>query len=79
MHPGANGGMPKTTHQVSEVALPPGTPRWVTRELIATTLKTWQPYYTEELSPDDALEMILNVGRMTELVNQMERRNEGNV
>jgi len=44
--------------------VPPGAPGWVTPELIDLTIRTWQPYYRTPLSPDDALTMILNVGRL---------------
>ena len=43
-------------------ALPPGTPSWVTPELVQLTLKTWQPHYDYSLTPEDAVTMILSVG-----------------
>lgn len=45
-------------------ALPPGTPAWLTAELVALTLKTWGPHYPEGLTPEDAVAMILAVGRL---------------
>jgi hypothetical protein len=51
-------GMPATK------ALPPGTPAWITIELVERTIEVWQPYYVSPLSPDDAVTMILNVGRL---------------
>jgi len=50
--------------------VPPGAPRWVTAELIEHTLRVWQPYYAERLSVDDALEMILNVAALGELLRE---------
>jgi hypothetical protein len=44
--------------------VPPGAPAWVTRELIERTIRVWQPYYKAILSSEDALAMILNVGRL---------------
>lgn len=49
--------------------LPPATecvPSWITQELIAETLETWQPYYNHSLTPNDAIEMLRNVGRLFE-------------
>jgi hypothetical protein len=49
---------------------PPGAPAWVTPALIAQTIKTWQPYYETRLTPDDALAMILNVGRLFDVLSR---------
>jgi hypothetical protein len=46
------------------VAVPIGVPSWITSPLIAQTLKTWQPYYRTPLTLDDAVTMLLNVGRL---------------
>jgi hypothetical protein len=46
--------------------VPAGTPDWVTAELVEATIRTWQPYYQARLTPDDAVTMILNVGRLYE-------------
>jgi len=43
------------------VKVPPGTPRWITEELIADTLRVWQPYYPEALTAEDAIEILVNV------------------
>ena len=48
----------------SREGVPPGAPRWITRELIDLTIRVWQPYYKSMLSADDALAMILDVGRL---------------
>ena len=44
--------------------MPPGAPGWVTLELIAKTIQTFQKHYTEVLTPEIALEMILGVGQL---------------
>lgn len=44
--------------------VPPGTPAWITRDLVAQTLKVWQPYYKEPLSTQDAVTIVLNVGKL---------------
>ena len=43
---------------------PAGAPEWVSPELIEQTLRIWQPYYDNQLVAEDALEIILNVGRL---------------
>ena len=48
--------------QVSIV--PAGTPDWITPELIEATIRIWQPYYAELLSPEEAVTMIQSVGRL---------------
>ena len=39
--------------------LPAGAPAWVTPDMIALTVETWQPHYREEITEDIALEMLL--------------------
>jgi hypothetical protein len=50
--------------------VPAGTPEWVTAELIEQTIRVWQPYYKSRLTPDDAVTMILNVGRLYEVFSR---------
>jgi predicted hotdog family 3-hydroxylacyl-ACP dehydratase len=49
---------------------PAGAPVWVTAELIAQTIRVWQPYYRLPLNPEDALAMILDVCRLVRVVAQ---------
>lgn len=44
--------------------VPAGTPDWITRELIAETIRVWQPYYADVITPEEAVTMIQNVGRL---------------
>jgi hypothetical protein len=44
--------------------VPAGSPDWITPELIETTIRVWQPYYEEVLTPEEAVTMILTVGRL---------------
>jgi hypothetical protein len=46
------------------VAVPAGTPEWITPELIRRTLQVWQPYYAERLTPEDAVTMIRSAGEL---------------
>lgn len=51
------------------VRVPAGAPRWVTPELIELTLRVWQPYYEIQLIPEDALEIMMGVGRLVEVLS----------
>jgi len=44
--------------------VPAGTPDWITAELIEATIRVWQQYYAELLSPEEAVTMIQSVGRL---------------
>ncbi len=41
-----------------------GIPAWITPELIADTIRVWQPYYTESLTVQDAVGMLMSVGNL---------------
>lgn len=51
-------------------AVPPGAPAWVTAELIERTLKVWQPYYRERLTPEDAVTIVCNAGRLFRVLSR---------
>ncbi len=53
-------------------AVPGGAPPWVTPELIEHTLRVWQPFYRDQLIPDDALEIIMGMGRMVDVLSSGE-------
>jgi hypothetical protein len=42
--------------------VPAGMPDWITQELVEQTIRVWQPYYGEVVTPEEAVTMILNVG-----------------
>lgn len=44
-------------------------PRWVTAELVADTIETWQPHYDQPLTEGEAMEILISVG---ELVTALE-------
>lgn len=46
--------------------VPAGAPSWVDAQLIEQTIRVWQPYYAEPLTPEDALAIIQSVGRLIE-------------
>ena len=53
-----------STNSSLTTTVPPGAPAWVTAELIEHTIRVWQPYYEGQLTPDEALAIIINVGRL---------------
>ena len=56
--------------KASAVSIPPGTPAWVSAELIEHTLRVWQPRYPTPLTPDEAVYIILNAGRLFEVLSR---------
>ncbi len=49
--------------------IPAGTPDWITAELIEKTIRVWQPYYQAVITPEEAVTMIQNVGRLYEALS----------
>ncbi|TXT23934.1 MAG: Uncharacterized protein FD138_3148, partial [Planctomycetota bacterium] len=54
----------------NHASVPTGTPEWVTAELIDLTIRVWQPYYKAPLTPDDAVTMLLSVGRLFGVISR---------
>ena len=52
-----------------QASVPPGAPAWVTPELIEHTVHVWQPFYKRELTPEDALELLLSADRLLEFLS----------
>lgn len=50
--------------------VPPGSPSWISPELISSTIDAWQPYYGEPLTDEDALEILTNVGLLYEVLEE---------
>lgn len=64
--------MPKQNNRSPKppaAAVPLGAPAWVTAELIEHTLRVWQPFYEDQLIPEDALEIIMSVDRVSDLLS----------
>lgn len=53
-------------HEPKSVRVPDGAPVWVTIELIEHTIRVWQPFYKNQLIPEDALEIIISVSCLIE-------------
>jgi hypothetical protein len=54
--------------RIGRVKPPPGAPGWVTEELVAQTLETWQSLADRLLTPNDALAMLINISQLFEVV-----------
>ena len=52
------------TRDDAKCIVPAGSPDWITPELIEETIRVWQPYYEATLTPEDAVTMIIDVGRL---------------
>jgi hypothetical protein len=61
-----------STCSSSPSARPAGAPAWVTEELLSDTIVAWQPYYAEDLTADDALEILLAAGRLFDALGDAE-------
>ena len=44
-------------------------PAWITDDLVAYTLKTWQPFYKKRLTRSDAIEMLLAAGNLIDCLD----------
>ncbi len=44
--------------------VPAGAPDWITPELVEATISVWQPYYADVITPEEAVTMIVSVGRL---------------
>ena len=64
---------PPSTVQQPAISRPAGAPEWVTVALLEDTLAAWQPYYPHPLTVDDALEILLTVGRLFDALGDDER------
>ena len=65
---------PPRTAAPPVVPVPAGAPAWVTPELLNQTLRVWQPYYQHTLTAADALEMMLNVGQLFDVLSRGDDR-----
>jgi hypothetical protein len=59
----------------SSAVLPrsPGT-AWITDEAIADTRQVWSPYYGRELTDAEAVEILVNVRDLAEVLVQVKRK-----
>ena len=57
-----------TDSRTYDIEPPPGSPAWVTSELLRDTIETWRPYYPEQLTVTDALDILLAVSRLVDTI-----------
>lgn len=57
-----------TSDKTQDIETPPGAPEWATPELLKSTLETWQPYYSEQLTVAEALDILLAVSRLADAI-----------
>ena len=55
-------------HKGAHTAVPSGAPAWITPELVAQTLKVWQPRYKDQLSAEDAVTILLSASRLFDVL-----------
>jgi hypothetical protein len=68
---------PTKSNVSSQTAMRPrGAPDWVTAELLAETIAAWQPYYADDLTADQALEILLAAGRLFEALGDSQDEEE---
>ena len=48
--------------------VPPGAPKWITGIDIEEALRVWQPYYPQLLTAEDALEILMNVHNLLDVM-----------
>lgn len=53
------------------LVLPSGTPSWITPELVAHTLRVWQPRYAQQLGIDDAIDIVRSVARLSDALTSI--------
>lgn len=49
--------------------VPAGAPDWITAELIDATIRTWQPFYKDVLTAEEAVTMLVDVGRLFDAIS----------
>jgi hypothetical protein len=57
------------TREDAKSIVPAGTPDWITAELIEKTILAWQPYYEAVVTPEEAVTMIMNAGRLIQALS----------
>lgn len=60
----------------SHPAAPAGAPAWITPELLADTIETWQPYYGGQLTAMDSLEILLGISQLLDALRNQAARLE---
>lgn len=64
----ARPGLFDPPEQTGRVPKRPLSQAWITEELIVETRRTWSPIYGRVISDDEAIEILVNVKRLAELL-----------
>lgn len=57
-----------TEHGLSTPTVPPALPSWVTADFINETIRVWQPHSKSPLTQEDAIEIIMNMSHLLDVV-----------
>lgn len=49
---------------------------WITPAMVRGTLDTWQPYYADRLSADEAVGLLMRVGKLYEILAEQDAEPE---
>jgi hypothetical protein len=52
-------------------------PGWITADVIAETRAVWQPFYEKELTDDEAVGLLLNVGTLFRILRRKQDEEAG--
>jgi hypothetical protein len=50
--------------------LPPGTPKWITMDLVRRTVEVWQPHYSEPISIEEAVAILTRMGQLFTVLSE---------
>lgn len=50
--------------------VPPGTPPWISADLIDHTIRVWEPHYGQPLTREEAVEILVAVGNLAEALGR---------
>lgn len=60
-----------TAQHETAITIPDGIPSWITPELMAETVETWQPYYNHPLTPQEIADIIQNIGQLFDVMGDV--------
>lgn len=66
---------PVPPEAAAEEALPPGTPSWITPALLSSTRNVWASYFPKALTNQDALEILMTIGHLSDALEDTSHAN----
>ena len=66
--------MQRGTHDGDSISpwVPPGSPGWITSELIGETIEAWSADYEHKLTAEDALEILLVFDQLLGVLEELD-------